>query len=115
ACATRQGEPAHRTDRGQRLAAEAEAPDAQQIVLGQLRGAMALDRERQLVAPASMAFSTSSLTAEAGRSTTSPAAMRLTRTGGNWRMAMAYCALARAPPPAAARVAGLRQIGRAHV
>src|SRR5260370_38199951 len=35
-----------------------------------------------------MAFSTSSLTAEAGRSTTSPAAMRLTRTGGSWRMAM---------------------------
>src|SRR5258708_3726583 len=39
-------------------------------------------------APASMAFSTSSLTAEAGRSTTSPAAMRLTRTGGSWRIGM---------------------------
>src|SRR5690242_14918635 len=40
------------------------------------------------VASASMAFSTSSFTADAGRSTTSPAAMRLTRTGGNCRMVM---------------------------
>ena len=36
-------------------------------------------------APASMAFSTSSFTAEAGRSTTSPAAMRSTSTGSRRR------------------------------
>ena len=40
------------------------------------------------LAPASMAFSTSSFTAEAGRSITSPAAMRLTISGGRRRMAM---------------------------
>ena len=39
-------------------------------------------------APASSAFSASSLTTEAGRSTTSPAAMRLTRLGGRRRMGM---------------------------
>ena len=39
-----------------------------------------------LRAPASIAFSTSSLTAAAGRSMTSPAAMRLTTTGGSWRI-----------------------------
>src|SRR5262245_24154941 len=39
-------------------------------------------------APASMAFSTSSLTALAGRSTTSPAAMRLTRVDGSRRSAL---------------------------
>src|SRR6185437_8799431 len=39
-------------------------------------------------APASIEFSISSFTAEAGRSTTSPAAMRLTRTGGSCRMRM---------------------------
>src|SRR5918996_926745 len=38
------------------------------------------------VAPASIAFSTSSLTAEAGRSITSPAAIRLTTPGGRGRM-----------------------------
>ena len=38
------------------------------------------------VAPASMAFSTSSLTTEAGRSTTSPAAIWLARSSGSWRM-----------------------------
>ena len=38
------------------------------------------------VAPASSAFSTSSLTAAAGRSTTSPAAMRLTRFCGRRRI-----------------------------
>src|SRR5205807_9915259 len=40
-------------------------------------------------APASIAFSTSSLTAAAGRSMTSPAAMRLTITGGSWRIFIA--------------------------
>src|SRR3954468_20975454 len=40
------------------------------------------------VAPASRAFSTSSLTAAAGRSTTSPAAMRLTRVSGRRRIVM---------------------------
>ena len=39
-------------------------------------------------APASMAFSTSSLTAAAGRSITSPAAMRSTRTGSRRRTVM---------------------------
>ena len=39
-------------------------------------------------APASSAFSTSSLMALAGRSTTSPAAMRLTVSGGRRRMGM---------------------------
>ena len=38
------------------------------------------------VAPASRAFSTSSLTMEAGRSTTSPAAMRLAISGGSTRI-----------------------------
>src|SRR5215469_13214937 len=44
-------------------------------------------------APASIAFSTSSLTAAAGRSMTSPAAMRLMRTGGSRRIAICqlYC------------------------
>jgi hypothetical protein len=37
-------------------------------------------------APASIAFSTSSFTTLAGRSTTSPAAMRLIRSSGSWRM-----------------------------
>ena len=36
-------------------------------------------------APASSAFSTSSLTTLAGRSTTSPAAMRLTMPSESWR------------------------------
>ena len=39
------------------------------------------------VAPASSAFSTSSFTAAAGRSITSPAAMRLTVWGGRMRIA----------------------------
>src|SRR5580693_8723702 len=38
------------------------------------------------LAPASMLFSTSSLTAAAGRSITSPAAIRLTKVGGSSRM-----------------------------
>src|SRR5262249_54416314 len=36
-------------DRGQRLAAKAEMLDAEKIVVGELRGAMPLDRERQLL------------------------------------------------------------------
>ena len=40
------------------------------------------------VAPASIAFSTISLTADAGRSTTSPAAMRSIRIGSRRRMSM---------------------------
>ena len=50
AAATREREAAHRADRRQRLAAEAEAADVQEIVVGQLRGAVALDRERQFLA-----------------------------------------------------------------
>ena len=37
-------------------------------------------------APASIAFSTNSLTAEAGRSTTSPAAIRLIAASSSWRI-----------------------------
>ncbi len=40
--------PADRADRRQRLAAEAERGDAQQVVLGQFRGAVPLDRQDQL-------------------------------------------------------------------
>jgi hypothetical protein len=39
-------------------------------------------------APASSAFSTSSLTTLAGRSTTLPAAMRLTTASESWRTGM---------------------------
>ena len=42
------GEPRHRADRGQRLAAEAERADVEQVVVGQLRGGVALDREREI-------------------------------------------------------------------
>ncbi len=40
--------PADRADRRQRLAAEAERGDAQQVVVGQFRGAVPLDRQDQL-------------------------------------------------------------------
>src|SRR6185437_5860685 len=46
----RQREPAHRADRRQRFAAEAQRADAQEIVIRQFRGTMPLDRERQLLA-----------------------------------------------------------------
>jgi hypothetical protein len=65
---------------------------------------VALDRQRQFLRPEplavvgdqdprqpaaiGLAFSTSSFTALAGRSTTSPAAMRLTSSGGSRRMVM---------------------------
>ena len=49
-------------------------------------------RPRSRVAPASSAFSTSSLTTLAGRSTTSPAAMRLTMSGESWRTGTASLA-----------------------
>src|SRR5690349_1329289 len=42
------------------------------------------------LAPASIAFSTSSFTTLAGRSTTSPAAMRLTTCSGSWRTGMNF-------------------------
>ena len=42
------------------------------------------------VAPASSAFSTSSFTTLAGRSTTSPAAMRLTVASDNWRTGISF-------------------------
>ena len=45
------------------------------------------------VASASIAFSTSSFTAAAGRSTTSPAAMRLTIMDGSWRIIAAIVRL----------------------
>jgi len=42
--------PADRTDRRQRLAAKAECGDMREIVVRQFRGAVALDREAQLLA-----------------------------------------------------------------
>ena len=96
-------QPRHRADRGQRLAAKAERGDRLQVVeRGDLAGRVALDRQWQLAGarcrshrrapgsapmpPRSMsismrrgagveAFSISSLTTEAGRSMTSPAAI----------------------------------------
>ena len=109
-----QPQPAHRADRRQRLAAEAQRGDPDQLLVGELGGGVALEGQRQLVrppcrsrrrrpgsarsrrppapprsgaAPASIAFSTSSLTTDAGRSTTSPAAMRLATSSGRRRMA----------------------------
>ena len=58
-------------------------------------------------APASIAFSTSSLTAAAGRSMTSPAAMRLTTTGGSWRIFMAAILRDFAVPHEAAAAGGV--------
>ncbi len=100
-------DPRHRGDRGQRLAAEAERADPLEVVEaarscwwrgGRRRGARRRGpsprrrrRPRSAAcrpprarpatsdAPASSAFSTSSLTTDAGRSTTSPAAIWLTR------------------------------------
>ncbi len=43
------GETRDRTDRGQGFAAEAERADVEQVVVGQLRGGVALDREREIV------------------------------------------------------------------
>ncbi len=106
-------QPGDAGDRRQRLAAEAERGDQLDRVVGQLRGRVAFERERHVgrrssrsrrrsprsararlrparprsaLAPASIAFSTSSLSAEAGRSTTSPAAMRLTSVSGRRRI-----------------------------
>ncbi len=42
------GEPRHRADRGQRLAAKPERADAQQVVAVELGGGVALDRQRQI-------------------------------------------------------------------
>ena len=44
------GEPRDRADRGQGLAAKAERADIEQVVVRQLRGGVALDREREIVA-----------------------------------------------------------------
>ena len=105
-------EPRDRGDRGQRLAAEAEGGDCGEIAVRNFRGRVALDGEREVGfvhaapvvgdadearppasiatsiarAPASSAFSTSSLTAAAGRSITSPAAMRSTSSGSRRRI-----------------------------
>ena len=104
----------HRRDRRQRLAAKAHRRERAQIVDGrQLRGRVALEREVRVVgrharsrrrrprmsprpppsistsmrrAPASSAFSTSSLTTDAGRSTTSPAAIWSASSGGSTRI-----------------------------
>ena len=46
--ARRDGKPRHRADRGQRLAAEAERADRDEVVVGELGGGMALDRQRQV-------------------------------------------------------------------
>ncbi len=42
------GQPRHRADRGQSLAAEAERVDGQQVVAFQLRGGVAVDAKRQI-------------------------------------------------------------------
>ena len=42
------GQPRHRADRRQRLAAKAERADRQQIIAVELRGGVALDREREI-------------------------------------------------------------------
>ena len=103
----------HRADRGERLAAEAQRRGALEVLeRGDLAGGEARDGERQVVAldaaavvdhahaphaalgevdrdrcaPASRLFSISSLRAEAGRSTTSPAAIWLTSSSGRVRM-----------------------------
>ncbi len=99
---------------GQRLAAEPQRVDGEQVAVRQLGVAWrSTARSRSSgvmpspssttrmrlrpppsittsirLAPASKAFSTSSFTAEAGRSTTSPAAMRSTSTGSRRRTAM---------------------------
>ena len=97
-------------DRRQRLAAKAEAGHRLDRVVGQLGGRVPLERQahlgrassrsrrrslrpvrarpptaesRPISAPASSAFSTSSFKALAGRSTTSPAAMRLMSSDGS--------------------------------
>jgi len=44
------GDPRHRADRGQRLAAETEGRNGEEIVAIELRGRMALDREHEVVA-----------------------------------------------------------------
>src|SRR5215467_10204872 len=44
------GQPRNRADRGQRLAAEAQGADVEQIVVGELGGGVALDRQREIVA-----------------------------------------------------------------
>ncbi len=55
-------------------------------------------------APASRLFSISSLTTEAGRSTTSPAAIWLTSWAGSWRMRMSHAADgSKKPAPAQGR------------
>ena len=42
------GQPRHRADRGQRLAAEAERADGEQVVAGELGGGVALDGEFEI-------------------------------------------------------------------
>ncbi len=46
----RDRKPRHRADRRQRLAAETERLDVEQVVVGELRGGVALDRQRKVVA-----------------------------------------------------------------
>ena len=47
--AGRDRKPRHGADRGQRLAAKAERPDARQVAVGELRGGVALDRELEVL------------------------------------------------------------------
>ena len=108
-----EGEPGDRGDRRQRLTAKSEGRDANEIgdnrillvawrsrartassrahaaaIVADLnqRLAAVLDLDSHAVAPASSAFSTSSFTTDAGRSTTSPAAIWSATASG--RMAM---------------------------
>lgn len=108
--ARRQGQTGNRADTGQRFAAETEADDSLQIVeRADFTGGVPRQRQRQIVLADAAAvvanadqlgtaafnididarcagvelFSTSSLTTDAGRSTTSPAAIWLASCGGN--------------------------------
>jgi hypothetical protein len=111
--ARQQAQLGHRGDGGQRLAAKAHGGDRFQVLQrADLAGGVAAQRQRQFlagdaapsssteirrtppassrtvtwVAPASSALSTSSRTTEAGRSTTSPAAIWLTSSSGSSRI-----------------------------
>jgi hypothetical protein len=124
-------------DRGQRLAAEAEARDPREVLeRRELARRVALEREaarrrgscrcrrrsprssarppsrsstRKRVACASSAFSISSFTTEAGRSTTSPAAIwSISALGSRWTEPRA----ARNPPPAISHPTSLAALTR---
>jgi hypothetical protein len=78
----------HRRDARQRLAAESERGDRAEVLrAADFRRRVALERQPRVpvirCASASSAFSISSLTTDAGRSTTSPAAIWFDSSGGS--------------------------------